>query len=276
MLKSTVTNRRTFDAFRTGPEVYSRWVEEWRGWRPRFLIGYASALAGVADFIIESGRRVEGVEAVFSTAEKLYPAQRERIAIAFDARVRDQYGSREIPSVASECTFGRMHVYQDSAFLELLPYDVSGLSRIVLTQLDNPVMPLIRYVNGDLGVWSGQQRCECGLQYPILDEITGRVSDLFYFDDGRVVHGEYFTHVMYNVDGVEAFQFYQGRDGDVTLYVQPRQGAEVGSLRMELDRVVQRLPSMLGASFGIGVRFVSEIPRHGQGKHRFTISDYRR
>lgn len=274
LLKSSITNRRTFDAFRTGADVYALWVDEWRRWKPRFLIGYASALAGVADFILASGARVDGIEAVFSTAEKLYPEQRERIGLAFAAPVRDQYGSREVPSVACECTAGHMHVYQDSAFFELLAYDVPGLSQIALTQLDNPIMPLIRYVNGDLGVWSESHSCACGLSYPVLREITGRTSDLFQFADGRVVHGEYFTHVMYNVSDVEAFQFYQAPQGDVTLFVQPRQTAELESLRTELDQVLQRLPGMLGTSFEIAIQFVSEIPRRGQGKHRFTLSEY--
>jgi phenylacetate-CoA ligase len=263
-----------FDAFRTGESVYERWFAEWRDWQPRFVIGYASALDGFAQYLVRSGRSVEGVRAVFSTAERLFDHQRKRIERAFAAPVRDQYGSREVPSIASECTAGRMHVYQDSAFLELLPSAAAGLRDIALTQLDNPSMPLIRYVNGDLSQWAEvRDECPCGLQYPALTGVHGRISDLLRFRGGRVVHGEYFTHIMYGEQDVVAFQFHQQADGDIILSVQPTTGADVEPLVKRLDAVLKQLPTQLGTSFRTSVKVVSEIPKHGQGKHRFTISD---
>lgn len=274
-LKARLTNRRVFDAFRTGPEVYAAWIDAWRRWRPRFVLGYASALDGVASHLIASGETLRGVAAVFSTAERLYPEQRQRIARAFAAPVRDQYGSREVQAVAAECTEGRLHAYLDSAYLELLPSETSELQRVALTQLDNPVMPLIRYVNGDLSRWSGDAtRCRCGLSYPSLTGIHGRVSDLFRFPTGRVVHGEYFTHVMYEVRGVSAFQFYQSPAGAITLFVQPAASASVDALRQELRGMLERLPRQVGVDASIDLEFVREIPRRGQGKHRFTLSEY--
>lgn len=283
-LKAALTNRRIYDAFRTGDDVYARWVADWREWRPEFVLAYPSAVEGVASWMLARGERVEGVRAVFTTAEKLYPKQRETIARAFGAPVRDQYGSREVQSVAAECTHGRMHAYQDSAYVELLPATSGapgGAGRVVVTQVDNRVMPLIRYENGDLASWRAESgACPCGLAYPALAEIAGRTSDLFRFRDGRVVHGEYFTHIMYDVRGVKAFQFYQAPDASVTLFVVPDSGngnTAYGS-REELERVlgeaVRRLPEHLDTSFDIAVRVVPEIPKRGQGKHRFTLSEY--
>lgn len=272
-LKAALTNRRIYDAFRTGDDVYARWLSEWRQWQPEFVLAYPSAAEGVASWMLANGERLDGVRAIFTTAEKLYPRQRETIARAFGAPVRDHYGSREVQSVAAECTHGRLHAYQDSAYVELLP-GAAGTDRVVLTQVDNPVMPLIRYENGDLAAWRADDApCACGLGYPALAEIAGRTSDLFRFRDGRVVHGEYFTHVMYDVRGVKAFQFYQAPDASVTLFVVPANG-NGAELERELGEAVRQLPANLDTTFDIAVRVVPEIPKRGQGKHRFTLSEY--
>jgi phenylacetate-CoA ligase len=272
-LKAQVTNRRVYDAFRTGEREYGQWLSEWIRWRPQFVIGYASALDGFAGYLLDQGRALTGVSAVFSTAEKLYPHQRVRIEQAFRAPVRDQYGSREVLSVAAECTKGALHAYLDSAYLELLPRPEG--EAVTLTQLDNPVMPLIRYVNGDLARWSQRSTaCACGLHYPVLAEISGRTSDLFRLPSGKVVHGEFFTHVMYDIHDVAAFQFYQGTDGRITLFVVPGAGVRVDELQRDLRRALEKLPAQLDADIGVELRVVSDIPRRGQGKHRFTISEY--
>lgn len=272
-LKAQVTNRRVYDAFRTGEREYDHWLSEWRRWRPQFFIGYASALDGVATHLLDRGSSLAGVSAVFSTAEKLYPQQRARIERAFGAPVRDQYGSREVLSVAAECTHGALHAYLDSAYLELV--SASEGEAVALTQLDNPVMPLIRYLNGDLAKWSERSSpCACGLHYPVLAEITGRTSDLFRLPSGKVVHGEFFTHVMYDVRDVAAFQFYQAPDGAITLFVVPSSGARREPLEADLRRALDKLPAQLGARVAIELAVVDDIPRRGQGKHRFTVSEY--
>lgn len=271
-LKAQITNRRVYDAFRTGEREYGQWLAEWRRWHPQFLIGYASALDGVASYLLDRGEALYGVAGVFSTAEKLYPHQRARIERAFGAPVRDQYGSREVLGVAAECTHGALHAYLDSAYLELVPAPEG--EAVALTQLDNPVMPLIRYLNGDLARWSPQSACACGLHYPVLAEITGRASDLFRLPSGKVVHGEFFTHVMYDAHDVAAFQFYQGPDGAITLFVVPGRGARVEQLERDLRGALDRLPAQLGARVAVELSIVADIPRRGQGKHRFTVSEY--
>lgn len=268
-LKAVVTNRRVYDAFRTGEREYARWLADWRRWRPQYVIGYASALDGAATYLLDRGRTLTGVSTVFSTAEKLFPQQRARIERAFGAPVRDQYGSREVLSVAAECTHGALHAYLDSAYLELVA--TPDGEAVVLTQLDNPAMPLIRYANGDLAKWSTSSApCACGLHYPVLAEVTGRTSDLFRLPSGKIVHGEFFTHVMYDVQDVAAFQFYQAPDGAITLFVVPRRAARVDQVERDLRSALDKL--RLGTRVELSV--VDDIPRRGQGKHRFTVSEY--
>lgn len=274
-LKEVVTNRRLLDAFRTDDATHDRWLADLRRWKPQFMIGYASALATLARRALEIDAGVGPLRTVFSTAERLHPDQRRAIEAAFGAPVRDVYGSREVQAIAAECTHGRMHAYLDSAVLDLGPAD-GGARRVLLTQLDNPVMPLIRYENGDLASWADDlgAPCECGLHYPALAGIHGRITDLFRFPGGRVVHGEYFTHIIYGLTGLKAFQFRQDPAGRLTLRVVPDGGSAVEPLLAVLRERVANLAIDLGTTLDCAIRVVDEIPTVGEGKFRFTISEY--
>ena len=69
-------------------------------------------------------------------------------------------------------------------------------------------MPFIRYRNEDGGYLS-QEVCSCGNNFPLMRLEIARTSDNFVFPDGRVVHGEFFTHLMYGSDGIVTFEFHQ-------------------------------------------------------------------
>ena len=82
------------------------------------------------------------------------------------------------------------------------------MGEIIATDLWNYGMPFIRYQMGDVGVKSGRL-CSCGRGLPLLQEVTGRISDFFIDSKGGLVHGEYFTHLFYGIEGVEQFQLIQ-------------------------------------------------------------------
>ena len=69
-------------------------------------------------------------------------------------------------------------------------------------------MPLIRYMLGDHAVLS-KDPCPCGRPGPILKKVLGRTSDTIRLGDGRLMHGEYFTHLFYGLEGVIQFRFVQ-------------------------------------------------------------------
>jgi phenylacetate-CoA ligase len=108
-----------FDPFQSGPEEMDRWLRRWRTLRPSTALGYASTIARFARHVEESGTRLPPLRGVFTTAEKLYPQQREVISRVFSCRVFDCYGSSEVQNIAAECPHGRMHVNADYVVLEV-------------------------------------------------------------------------------------------------------------------------------------------------------------
>ncbi len=84
----------------------------------RYLLGYPSALAALAAGVIERGLVAPPMAVVLSNAEPLFDYQRDVIARAFQAPVRDTYGQAEIVAAASECTAGVMHLWPDIGVTE--------------------------------------------------------------------------------------------------------------------------------------------------------------
>ncbi len=150
---------------------------------------------------------------VYSSAEMLRDFMRKEIEEAFNTKVYDYYGSREVGAIAGECSMGCRHVFVMNNLVEILD-DTNRQVRdgeegkIIITNLHNYSMPMIRYDIGDLGVMSAD-RCGCGSSLPVLERLTGRVTDHFLLRNGTRVHGEFFTHLFYFRDWVEQFQIDQ-------------------------------------------------------------------
>ena len=57
------------------------------------------------------------------------------------------------------------------------------IGQVVVTQLLNFAMPMIRYAIGDMAEVGGT--CSCGRGLPVLNRILGRVRNLLVYPDGR-------------------------------------------------------------------------------------------
>jgi phenylacetate-CoA ligase len=108
-----------FDPFKSGPAELAAWAPAWRRLRPAVALGYASTIGRFAEHLLATGEPAPRLKGVFTTAEKLYPAQREAIGRAFGCHVYDLYGSSEVQNIAAECPQGRMHVNTDFCVLEV-------------------------------------------------------------------------------------------------------------------------------------------------------------
>ena len=73
------------------------------------------------------------------------------------------------------------------------PSDGSNIGSIIVTNLENYVMPFIRYDLGDLVLLPGNNRCTCGRTLPLLGKVLGRNDDILEYE-GR----KYYFHFFYN------------------------------------------------------------------------------
>lgn len=290
-LRQWVRRAYQFSAFDSGPEQMDRWVDTWQRIRPRVALGYASTLARFAQHVERTGRKIALPRGVFSTAETLFPQQRETLERVFGCKVFDCYGSSEVRNIATECAHGGMHVNSDFVVLETdgpAPLDGNasadgagsadggapadgGVRPFLVTSLWNYAMPFIRYRNEDCGALQ-EGGCACGSGFPRMRIGVSRVTDNFPLADGRVVHGLFFTYLLYGSEGIENFQFHQTAPDRITLWIVPQAGAAEGKERT-VRGAVERIRALAPGTMEVDVREVPAIPPTAAGKHRYTRTD---
>jgi len=243
-------------------------------WQPRYIIGYASALYLFARFVLERPYLCIRPHAVKSTAEVLADEERATVEEAFRCSVYNFYGSREVNNLAAECPAHKgLHVNALTRYIEVAdgagkPLGPLQPGRVLVTDLTNYAMPFIRYETEDIGVWSDAP-CSCGRPFPLLAHLLGRKSDFIVTPAGKLIHGEFFTHMFYGIPDVTQFQLVQESLTRVRMGVvlKPGGGQSV------LESLRKRLSELLGPTIVCEVAAVSEIERLPSGKHRFTISN---
>jgi phenylacetate-CoA ligase len=264
---------RICNAFALSADRMERFAAALQEWQPRFINGYATALEGFARFLLERGKLEIRPVAVESTAETLTDSQRALIEKAFDSPVYNFYGSREVNNLAAECEMHRgLHTNQLTRYIEIVDDDgrecragVPG--RILVTDLSNPAMPLIRYENEDIGSWS-DVACPCGRPFRLIEKVWGRSSDFITTLTGKLIHGEYFTHLFYHLPGVNTFQVFQRSPTEVFVSIVLQPGAE----DLQLGPLRENMSKALGEGMRCEINIVDNIPRTPSGKHRFTLS----
>jgi len=160
--------------------------------RPHVIYAYPRALATFCEFLRGCRRPYFRPRSAVCTAELLLPEQRQVIEETLGCPVFDHYGAREFGMVAAECERHQgLHLNPAAAYFEYLPIpdaEVEGLHEIVVTDLLNHGMPLIRYRVNDCAVVDSEA-CPCGRGFPLIKGLVGRTSDLFRLADGTVVMG---------------------------------------------------------------------------------------
>lgn len=161
-----------------------------------------------------------------TSAEVLEPADRQLIEEVFGCPVFNRYGCREVGVIASECPAHQgLHIAAEGLLVEIVqgndPVRPGESGAILVTDLLNLGMPLIRYRIGDMGTWEEGQ-CPCGRGLPRLREVSGRVTDFLVGADGRLVSGVYLaTYVVARRTSLGQVQILQEEPGRVRYRIKP-------------------------------------------------------
>jgi phenylacetate-CoA ligase len=210
---------------------------------------------------------------MFSSAEVLYPEQRQYIETALGGQMLNRYATRELACIGCECpAHTGLHVSLENIYVEVLqdgktaPAGETG--DIVVTNLNNYGMPFIRYSVGDLGAWSKNDHCPCGRASPLMELVQGRRVNMFKTRDGRAVWGG-FASPLFGVKGIEQFQLIQKSLDLVIVRI-----VKEGELNQgQLDAIERTVKIALGDNVEVRFEFPDNIPVLASGKYLYAISE---
>ncbi len=258
--------------YHLGPASAADYLEAISRHQVKYLLGYTSSIYGLASFALEQGLQPPKLTVVLNNAEQIFPHQRQVVGQAFQCPVRDTYGLVELACAASECSHGRLHLWPEVGYLEVLdlesddrlPPGISG--RLVGTGLLNADMPLIRYEIGDQGVLSADRDpCSCGRNLPILHSLEGRLVDLIWMPDGRRIRVT--VGAIFSGTHIREGQLIQETLEQVKVRYVPSPDFPAEENQILKQRMQERLPGM-----EIVLEAVSHIPRSPNGKFQSIIS----
>jgi phenylacetate-CoA ligase len=243
-------------------------------WQPRIVQAYARSAVLFAQFLQARRLTPYRPHALVTSAEVLEDKERELLEDVFGCPVFNRYGCREVSVIASECSaHNGLHVMGEGLYLEIEtprgPAAPGEMGAILVTDLLNHAMPLIRYCIGDLGAWAAGT-CSCGRGLPRLERVAGRVTDFLVATDGRLVSGVYLaTYVVAQRPSLGQVQIHQERAGAVTYRIKPGRDFHPGR-DLEYLRLATR--RYLGEQAEIATDVVEELPVEPSGKFLFSRS----
>ncbi len=268
-----IHNRVFINTFRLEEQEMATYVDMLSRCAPEFVIGYASSLDLFADAINNSGITI-APKAVQSSADMLGSKARTRIEQAFNAPVFDRYGCRECGIIAHECEFHTgLHIFSNTHVVQILnddwsPAEPGEMGNIVVTNLNNYAMPFVRYVVGDVGA-AAEGECACGRVLPRIGQLGGRTTATIRLPSGRVMHGEYFSHLFYALEGIKRFQVIQHVASQIEVRIALYPGHDREQVTAHLERTVAR---QLGNEFTLEINFDKEFEVQSSGKREHIIS----
>ena len=233
------------------------------------IFGYASSVYDFLTYVrkekIEA--RKLSVKLIVCDSDELTSANRKALEDTFDCIVINRYDNEENGLLAiSSPHKDELTVNYPSLYVELLkldsnePVQPGEMGRVVVTDLFNHAMPLIRYDIGDLAVSPD----EAG-KIRTLSCISGRKADCVYSTDGKIISAVTISGITEIFDTIVRYQLVQtSKIGFEFHYV-----GKIGE--NDMQELSDRLHTALGTNAEIRYIIEQDIPLGKNGKAKTTV-----
>ncbi|MFA6217615.1 MAG: hypothetical protein WDL87_08225 [Candidatus Omnitrophota bacterium] len=243
-------------------------LEQLQRLNPDVIHCFPSALYVLCRHINRLGIKLN-IRLVITHGELLLDNFRKEIENTFGVKILDQYGSNEFNRMAWQCKeYGSYHIDADNIFVEFLDRNDKEVScgekgRLVVTHLNNRMMPLIRYEMGDYAV-KKEGLCPCGRMLPLLEKLEGRKDDFIKLANGQILSPRAVGGLLERVKSLERYHFIQYQINGFRMDIIPNE------LYNEKEKSYTRgiLLDILGKDALLEIRVVNELSKSRTGKMR--------
>ena len=277
-IKNFLKNEIILNAFILSHPIMKKFIKIFNSSKPSVILAYVNAIYELSNFAKNEDIKVSHQKSVISTSGVLYPFLRKEIEMIFGCEVYDQYGSREVSCIASECEYHNgLHISEETIILEIVdengnecPVGVEG--DVLVTSLVNYAMPIMRYKIGDRAIME-RGFCKCGRFHKRLKNVVGRSMDNFKLRDGTIIPSEYFIHfigVVLNRGILKKIQIIQKSYDVIDLHV-VYSNEEI--LSEDIQNIIQAVKKVMGENCTVNIHEKENIAPNSSGKYRYTICE---
>lgn len=238
------------------------------------IMGYASTLDAFARYFEKYGdseARGCRIYGIVSGSEMLKDSTREALSRAYNCKVVSRYANEENGFLGQDGLENNVFLHNRAHYyIEILKFDsdepveTGETGRIVITDLYNYSMPMVRYDTGDVGQW---QIIEVnGVKRKAIGHFGGRRVDIIYDRKGNIISPHAITNYMWKYNTViDQFQFIQTDKTEYLLKINSKEPCNEGQIVCGLQEIV-------GEDAQISIEFCDEIPVLASGKRKYIVN----
>jgi phenylacetate-CoA ligase len=225
------------------------------------ILGYASAIYNFVNLLRTNGIQMSNVSLVITTSEQLINDWAIVIKSYFKCPIRSYYGCGEIGSLGYQ-EYNSNNSYRIP--VEHVYIETIGETNVLgITQLFNKAQPLIRYLNGDVGVIDGDTITRR------ISNLIGRTADFFIRKDGTKVSPIFGTVSIQNtLIPVQKYQYIQYLDGQIEFRYQMEKGTLTDYHKGIICQIINKV---MGEDSKVAFNETTDFIISMSGKHRIAV-----
>jgi phenylacetate-CoA ligase len=265
-----------FDVIHLGDQQIAELIHRMENQKSTFaFLGYASALELICQYLVKNRATVvpTSLSSAIASSESLNDFTKQNLKKYFEVEAVSRYSNLENGIIAQQVLgSGNDYLINDASyFVEILALDsdrpvVQGnLGRIVVTDLFNFGMPMIRYDTGDIG---SMKPLEGNDKNCFLNHVEGRKLDLLFGTDGKLVSSYIVYKNMWQYTEINQYQLIQTGLKDYTFKI------NCNGLFNREEQLVSEFKKYLGQDATFKVEYVEEIPLLASGKRKKIMNTF--
>ena len=235
----------------------------------KVILSYASTLDAIARFVDQENHINLSVHSIIGISESLSEPTRISLSKAFKhAKIVSRYSNNENGILAQDTGANTDFLINDASyFIEILDinsdkrFPFGEIGRIVVTDLFNYALPIIRYDTGDIGSMVENDRGQV-----FLNQLFGRKVDTLFNTSGKMISPHAITNIMWGKFWIKQYQLIQKSKTDYLLILNVEANVKTENLDSQLRQI-------LGYDANIMYESVDVIPVLSSGKRRSIISE---
>ncbi len=258
----------SFDSGRT-VSAQLKWLQQHD---PQWLVTYPSNLAALARAARDNGITLTGLKYLSTLGEVVTPEVRALCREVWGATIVDIYSCKEVNTMALQCPqHEHYHVQSEHVIVEVLdaagrPCQPGEVGRVVVTDLHNFGMPILRYELGDFAEVG--EACPCGRTLPVLSRILGRTRNMLTLPSGDKMWPAFIISRWAALGPISQLQIVQHSATEIEV-----KAVLNGKMKpADESNLLATIRSDLSADFDIRLSYVDDIPRSASGKFEDFLS----
>jgi phenylacetate-CoA ligase len=238
------------------------------------LLAYASTYDILKDYFKRKDLAYNfNIFGLVSISEMFFDDTRAAMAEAFNCQCVSRYSNQENGILGQDDLINNTFLLNEAHYIfEILktdsdtPAEAGEIGRIVITDLYNYAMPMIRYDTGDVGMISTVEHQ--GISKNVITNFGGRKIDMIYDADGNFLSPHKISVAFWQYPELKQFQFIQKGAKEYLVRL------NVHGLFEKQKELEAELAGMLGDLALLEFEYTDTIPTLDSGKRKYIQNDY--